>query len=170
MRDATSYLRAALVAILLTAPTPAWAQVRAVLELFTCQGCSSCPPADRLLTEWARDPNLVAISFPIDYWDYLGWHDTLAHRDFTLRQQAYSHARGDRNVYTPQIVVNGLWHMVGSDRRAVEAAFREIEKSGGLTIPVAISESPGGHIVAVGPGQGEGEIWLVPIQRSARVA
>ena len=75
---------------------------RAVLELFTSQGCSSCPPADKLLGELSADPSLVALSVPIDYWDYLGWKDTLASSVHSARQRAYAHQRGDRQVYTPQ--------------------------------------------------------------------
>src|SRR5262249_14541133 len=92
------------------------AQTRAVIELFTSQGCSSCPAADRLLGEMAADPTLVTISLPIDIWDYLGWKDTLANPRHTARQRAYSKVRGDREVYTPQVVVNGSYHVLGSDR------------------------------------------------------
>ncbi len=67
---------------------------RAVIELFTSQGCSSCPPADRLMAEMAKDPTLIVVSLPVDYWDYLGWKDTLAHSTFTYRQKAYSATRG----------------------------------------------------------------------------
>src|ERR1700704_408029 len=89
-------------------PAPgASAEPRAVIELFTSQGCSSCPAADKVLGELAKDPNVIALSLPIDYWDYLGWKDTLADSRFTARQKAYSRARGDRDVYTPQAVVHG---------------------------------------------------------------
>src|SRR5438105_9770472 len=87
--------------------SPAMSEPRAVVELFTSQGCSSCPPADRLLGELARDPAIVALSLPIDYWDYLGWKDTLAKPDHTARQRGYARVRGDREVYTPQAVING---------------------------------------------------------------
>ena len=96
---------------------PAHADPRAVVELFTSQGCSSCPPADKILGELAKDPSIVALSMPIDYWDYLGWKDTLADSRFSARQKAYSHARGDRNLYTPQMIVNGSAQVIGSDRR-----------------------------------------------------
>ena len=86
---------------------PAHADPRAVVELFTSQGCSSCPPADKILGELAKDPSVIALSMPIDYWDYLGWKDTLADARFSARQKAYSQVRGDREVYTPQAVVNG---------------------------------------------------------------
>src|ERR1700710_268918 len=78
----------------------AQAEPRAVIELFTSQGCSSCPAADKLLGELAKDPSVIALSMPIDYWDYLGWEDTLAHSGFSARQKAYSLMRGDRDVYT----------------------------------------------------------------------
>src|SRR4026209_768172 len=81
----------------------AQAEPRAVLELFASQGCSSCPAADKLLGELAADPSLVPISVPIDYWDYLGWKDTLASAAHSARQRAYAKVRGDREVYTPQI-------------------------------------------------------------------
>ena len=97
------------------------ARPRAVIELFTSQGCSSCPPADRLMGEFARDPTLVALTFPVQIWDHLGWRDTLATPENTRRQRGYARARGDRQVYTPQVVVDGATHVVGSDRAAIDA-------------------------------------------------
>src|SRR5213596_1913287 len=108
------------------------ADPRAVVELFTSQGCSSCPPADKLLGELAKDPNVIALSLPIDYWDYLGWKDTLADKRFTARQKAYSHVRGDRNLYTPQMVVNGSAQVIGSDRDAIDGAIRNTGKAEGV--------------------------------------
>jgi hypothetical protein len=96
--------------------TPVCADPRAVVELFTSQGCSSCPPADKILGELAQDRSVIALSFPIDYWDYLGWKDTLADLRFSARQKAYSQMRGNRGVYTPQAVVNGTTDVLGSDR------------------------------------------------------
>src|SRR3979411_1410028 len=81
---------------------PGRPEPRAVVELFTSQGCSSCPPADKVIGELAKDPSIIALSMPIDYWDYLGWKDTLADSRFSARQKAYSRMRGDRDVYTPQ--------------------------------------------------------------------
>src|ERR1700759_3710075 len=72
------------------------AEPRAVVELFTSQGCSSCPPADKVIGDLAKDPSVIALSMPIDYWDYLGWKDTLADSRFSARQRAYSRMRGDR--------------------------------------------------------------------------
>src|SRR6478672_5314679 len=96
----------------------AYAQTRAVIELFTSQGCSSCPAADRLMGELARDPSLIAMSLAVDYWDYLGWQDTLALHGHSNRERAYAAARGDRDVYTPQVVVNGALAVLGSDHAA----------------------------------------------------
>src|SRR5215210_7333402 len=116
------------------------AEPRAVIELFTSQGCSSCPPADKLAGELARDPSLIVLSLPVDYWDYLGWKDTLALPGHTNRQRAYSKARGDREVYTPQVVVNGVKHVLGSDKTAIENAVAQTQNQPGtLSLPVSMS-------------------------------
>lgn len=94
--------------------------IAAVVELFTSQGCSSCPPADRLFKSFAGRRDIVALSLPVDYWDYLGWKDTLASAKNSERQRAYARERGDGAVYTPQMVVNGMAHAVGSDRSQIE--------------------------------------------------
>jgi hypothetical protein len=125
-----------------SAATSVLAGPRAIVELFTSQGCSSCPAADKLLGELMRDPSLVAISLPMDVWDYLGWKDTLADPRNTARWQGYAKSRGDRERYTPQVVVNGAVHALGSDRAAIEKA---IEKSRHLehvmSVPVTASRS-----------------------------
>ncbi len=90
-----------------------------LIELFTSQGCSSCPPADELAGELVNDPNNIVLSFNVDYWDYLGWRDTLAKPEYSQRQYDYAKARGDGSVYTPQMVVNGSTHVVGSNKRQV---------------------------------------------------
>src|SRR5262244_4428409 len=93
-------------ALAFVAHSSAKAEPRAVIELFTSQGCSSCPAADKLLAELQGDPSLIPLSLPIDYWDYLGWKDTLAIPGHTTRQRAYSQVRGDREIYAPQMDVN----------------------------------------------------------------
>src|ERR1700738_5101656 len=108
---------------------PAYADPRAVVELFTSQGCSACPPADKIIGELAKDPTVIALSMPIDYWDYLGWKDTLADARFSARQKAYSRVRGDRDVYTPQVAVNGSIHVIGSDRSGIEGAIGDTRKA-----------------------------------------
>jgi len=85
-----------------------------VVELYTSQGCSSCPPADALLTELAKRDDVIALALHVDYWDYLGWKDRHASPVFTQRQKAYARAAGQRMVYTPQIVVAGQDHIVGT--------------------------------------------------------
>src|ERR1700734_4287114 len=119
---------------------PAHAEPRAVVELFTSQGCSSCPPADKIIGELAKDPSVIALSMPIDYWDYLGWKDTLADARFSARQKAYSRMRGDREVYTPQVVVNGAVHVIGSDRAGIEGAIDDTKRvEGGMSVPVSMT-------------------------------
>ena len=116
------------------------AEPRALLELFTSQGCSSCPAADKLLGDFSADPSLVTLSVPIDYWDYLGWKDTLADPAHSARQRAYARVRGDRQVYTPQIVINGAAHALGSDHAAIERAVAQTDqKSGVMSLPVLMS-------------------------------
>ncbi|MGP9805583.1 DUF1223 domain-containing protein [Paracoccus sp. NSM] len=78
-----------------------------VVELFTSQGCSSCPPADAMLAMMAQDPQILALAYHVDYWDYLGWADVFARPEFTARQEAYARAAGERSIYTPQLIVAG---------------------------------------------------------------
>ena len=85
-----------------------------VVELFTSQGCSSCPPADALLTKLAGRDDVIALALHVDYWDYIGWADTFAQPKFTKRQKGYAHAAGSRMVYTPQMVIGGETHVVGT--------------------------------------------------------
>ena len=85
-----------------------------VVELFTSQGCSSCPPADQLLHELSDAEGVLALALHVDYWDYIGWKDVFASAQFTKRQKYYAHAMGEKMVYTPQVVVNGQDHTIGS--------------------------------------------------------
>ena len=101
--------------------TPAVAE-SVVVELFTSQGCSSCPPADEIFGELAQDDRVIALAYHVDYWDYLGWEDAFASPEHTARQRAYAHAKGERTIYTPQIVVGGVDHAVGS-RSTLRSAF-----------------------------------------------
>jgi hypothetical protein len=125
-----------------------------VVELFTSQGCSSCPPADHLLSSLARDPTTVAVSFPIDYWDFMGWQDTLASPSFTARQKAYATSHGS-HVYTPQVVVDGLSDAVGSDKTQIEHAIKTNKgRDGALSVPIHMSESGDTLHIDVGAGAG----------------
>lgn len=103
------------------------ARPAAVVELFTSQGCANCPPADAFLGELAAEDDLVTLSYPVDYWDYLGWKDTAAKPEFTARQKAYAQRRGDHDVFTPQVVINGRARLVGSDRDGIRREIAEAE-------------------------------------------
>ncbi len=147
---------------------------RALLELFTSQGCSSCPAADKLLGELSADPSVVALSVPIDYWDYLGWKDTLANPAHSARQRAYAHLRGDRQVYTPQIVVNGAAHALGSDHAAIEHAIALTDqKPGVMSLPVLVSMGGSGlnvHVDAAKTDHVAGEVWMCPLMKTVEVS
>ena len=140
---------------------------RAVIELFTSQGCSSCPSADKLLGELAHDPSLIALSLPVDYWDYLGWKDTLALHGHSIRQRAYAAERGDRAVYTPQAVINGMVHALGSDKAAIEKAIAQTRaQSAPLRVPVDVSVADGKVTVTLPANEtvhGKADVWLCPV-------
>lgn len=91
------------------------------IELFTSQGCSSCPPADVHLGRLSMRPDIVALAFHVDYWDYIGWKDPFASRDTTERQRAYARVLKQRYVYTPEMVVDGIAHDTGRERAPIEA-------------------------------------------------
>ena len=152
---------------------PASAEPRAVIELFTSQGCSSCPAADKLLGELSRDPSIVTMSLPVDYWDYLGWKDTLALHGHSDRQRGYAEVRGDREVYTPQVVVNGVVHVLGSDKAAIEKAIAQTRRdSAVLALPVSVTVADGKVTVNVPAAKDEhriGEVWLCPISSKISV-
>lgn len=155
------------------AATPAVADgaPRAVLELFTSQGCSSCPPADRLLGELAQSDDVLAVTLPVKLWDFLGWRDTLASQQNTDRQMAYSVARGDRDVYTPQMVVNGLDGVVASDRDAVEQAIAASAAS--MVLPITAGVDRGILSIAVDEARGEVPaevtLWLLVVEDEVHV-
>ena len=147
----------------------------AVIELFTSQGCSSCPPADALLGELAEKPDFVALSFSVDYWDYLGWHDTLASPSNSERQRNYAKARGDGRVYTPQMVVDGVAHVNGGDEAALKAAVATAEKRlAHVKVPIAMHADGDTLVVDVGAAP-EGSdkrgatVWLAVAKQVEKV-
>jgi hypothetical protein len=160
-------------AALILANTAAIADPRAIIELFTSQGCSSCPPADKLLAELRNDSSLLTLSLPVDYWDYLGWKDTLAMPGHTARQKAYSQVRGDREVYTPQVVVNGVAQALGSDRGEIEKAVAQSHQNvSTLSVPLHVTIANERVTVTVPNGSGDaaaGDVWLCPLSRSVTV-
>ena len=119
-------------------------QPKTVLELFTSQGCSSCPAADALLKSYIQRPDVIALSLAVDYWDYLGWKDTLADPAFAKRQKYYSKMRGDGRIYTPQIVVNGLAHANGAHAAEIDHAIAKTSgKLAGERVAVKLSTGDG---------------------------
>jgi len=159
----------ALLSLLAALATPALAaESKAVVELFTSQGCSSCPAADRVLGQLAAEGRVIALSVPVDYWDYLGWKDTLAQHAHSMRQRGYAGGRGDRQVYTPQVIVNGSAQVIGSDRQAIEAACKSAAKA---AVPVTLTRNGDNIEVDVGAGQGApASVWLLTVARATPVA
>jgi hypothetical protein len=170
-----SLMGATLVLILPVVVAPATATSagpRAVVELFTSQGCSSCPAADKIVGELASDPSVIALSLPIDYWDYLGWKDTLADSRFTARQRAYSAKRGDREVYTPQAVVNGQAQVVGNDRAQIDHAISDTATTPGvMSVPVSVMREGKELKVSVPAAKdgASGEVWICSIARAVPI-
>ncbi|MDE0390824.1 MAG: DUF1223 domain-containing protein [Rhodospirillales bacterium] len=143
---------------------------KVVLELFTSQGCSSCPSADNYLGELAAErDDVVALSFHVDYWDYIGWEDRFATKESTQRQRDYARALGVAYVYTPQLVIDGARHEVGSHKRAVNDAIAVSKASKTRRAPVALTSSaPDRLTVEIGHSDGyygDATIWLVSVDR-----
>jgi hypothetical protein len=151
-----------------SAPSPALAGGKSVIELFTSQGCNSCPPADKLLGTLTREPNLIPLTLAVDYWDYLGWKDTLALHSHTKRQQNYAKVRGDMNVYTPQAVVNGVKYVVGSDAREISAALRN-HPSNEAEVPLVVKRDGENVSVDIGAGQGKATVWMLSVESKVEV-
>ena len=148
------------------------AQTRGVIELFTSQGCSSCPPADQLLGRFADDHAIVAMSLPIDYWDYLGWKDTLALPDNTARQRGYARARGEL-VYTPQVVINGKVPVPGANEQAIAQALVETRNDPSiLVLPVELKLSGNELAIRIPAGStpSGAQIWVCGLTSSMPVS
>lgn len=153
------------------APAVAVSGEPVLLELFTSQGCSSCPPADALAEKLATNPDLVVIARPVTYWDRLGWKDTLAREGNTTLQQDYARRglAGRNGVYTPQLVVNGAYGFVGSHASEVAPSVKQYGGKSDATIRVA-PEAGGGYAVNLsGTGQGKAELLLVAVSRKVEV-
>ena len=148
---------------------------KAVVELFTSQGCSSCPAADAILGQLAQRDDVIAISLSVDYWDYLGWKDTLAQAKFSERQKAYAKVLGDGMLYTPQAVVNGVAHVNGSDEGKITNAIDKAAKNAGSTqVPVRLSAVDGKLVVDIGAATHgttakDATVWLAVMAQSVDV-
>jgi hypothetical protein len=132
---------------------------KAVLELFTSQGCSSCPPADAMLEQMSKNPDYIALAYHVDYWDYIGWPDTYGTKANSDRQRDYAASWGSSRIFTPQMVVNGIKGVVASRKSDVESAI----DSGSLHLPVALSSTDDMLEVAIA-GDDSMEpavVWLV---------
>ena len=133
-----------------------------VVELFTAQGCSGCPAANQVVESLAEAPGVIALTYAVDYWDYLGWPDTFAKPEFAQRQRAYQAAMQLRNVYTPQIVIDGRRQVSGAEAPAVQVAVNE--EAARRVFPPQIQFRETGTAVGVGSGRppaGGADVWAV---------
>lgn len=160
-------------ALCLPGAVPALAQSKppVVVELFTSQGCSSCPPADQMFNTLADDSNLVTLSYHVNYWDYLGWKDTLAKEDFSQRQYDYAHNRGDMDVYTPQVIVQGVSHHVGSNLTEIQSAVKSATASTGPWVtPVLTTQGQNVEVFIPALGGAPGcTVWLASVVPSKTI-
>src|SRR5271167_1386568 len=131
----------------------------AVVELFTSEGCSSCPPAEAYVGELAQRPDVLALSFHVDYWDDLGWRDRFDIPEATPRQRRYAQALSLSSVYTPQIVVDGYQDFVGSDRRKIGRSLSTPRT--GIPVSIAVNESTVTVDLATAVGSPRGDVVLV---------
>ncbi len=162
-------MRRALFALLMLGlATPALAQRPIVVELFTSQGCSSCPPADRLLSELATRPDILPLAFHVTYWNNLGWRDPFSLEAATARQRGYQRLLGAETIYTPQMIIEGRTEVIGSDRPAVGAALAAARPGPGVAIEV--TRTAQGLRFDVGPGSGAGRLLVVGYDTSHRTA
>ena len=140
------------------------------VELFTSQGCSSCPPVDAVLADLARDPHVVAISRPVTYWDTPGWHDTLARPANTALQRAYAARQHSDEVYTPQAVIEGSVALVGGRAGAIRRAIDEATARGGPRLRVGAGAGGARLLLLEGASPALAEIRLLALRRHVPVA
>ena len=157
-------------------PASVAGQETAVLELFTSQGCSSCPAADALLADLGKQPGLITLSYSVDYWNYLGWHDTLSTPANSERQREYARMRGDGRVYTPQIVVDGVIHVNGSNEAAIEMAMRDAAtRRKDVRVPVSMHAEGDTLVIGIGAARDKSDkraatVWLALAKEDATVS
>ena len=137
-----------------------------VVELFTSQGCSACPPADAQLHRLTNKPNVIALALHVDYWDYIGWEDSFAKPDFTERQRAYAQAQNERMIYTPQFMINGMANSMANQLEEVDGLIRKYQTTAaalslsmrrfGMSVDITLSDASyygpyDVHLVTVSP-------------------
>ena len=134
-----------------------------VVELFTSQGCSSCPPADALLGELVGRPDILALSLPVDYWDYIGWKDTYASAANTERQRSYARSMHHRSIYTPEMVIGGMYDVVGSDKTKVTSTLGSVQSARPTQVAVGVRTAADTVTVTVDEGKAahQATVWLV---------
>lgn len=142
-----------------------------VVELFTSQGCSSCPPADAIFSDLTLHEQVVALTYHVDYWDYLGWRDTLGSKEFSQRQYDYAKSRGDMEVYTPQAIINGRSHVVGSKKADIVASIEAAAKSGGTWVDFGLEGHAKNLTVTLPetPGVQDATLWLIAVEKTVDV-
>ncbi|EJT03516.1 thioredoxin family protein [Rhizobium sp. CCGE 510] len=135
---------------------------KGVVELFTAQGCSSCPPADAAFRKLVSQGDVIALAYHVDYWNYLGWADTLSSKENTERQYGYARTMGRSNVYTPQAIVNGRDHLAGADLNGINGKLDTYSGEGnGLTVPISTSMRGDELEIKIGAGQGKANVVMV---------
>ncbi|HVY52653.1 MAG TPA: DUF1223 domain-containing protein [Devosia sp.] len=141
---------------------------RAVLELFTSQGCSSCPSADARLGDLGKSPDLITLAYHVDYWDYIGWTDTFGAKANSDLQRSYAQSWGSSRIYTPELVINGRQGVVGSREKDVTDAMSQA----GLDLPVELKLGDKMLEVTVGPRSdgASAMVWLVTFRDHAQVS
>jgi hypothetical protein len=143
---------------------------KGVVELFTSQGCSSCPPADAAFRKLVERGDVIALAYHVDYWNYLGWADTLSSKENTERQYAYARTMGRANVYTPQVVVNGRDHVMGSDLGGIEKKVDGFLTEGeGLIVPIKAQVLGDQLEITVAAGQGKANVVMVYFDREKTI-
>ncbi|MBY5456139.1 DUF1223 domain-containing protein [Rhizobium beringeri] len=135
---------------------------KGVVELFTAQGCSSCPPADAAFRKLVNQGDVIALAYHVDYWNYLGWADTLSSKENTERQYGYARTMGRSNVYTPQAIVNGRGHLAGADLNGINSKIDTFSSEGnGLTVPISAAMRGDELEIKIGAGQGKANVVMV---------
>jgi len=144
----------------------------AVVEVFTSQGCHSCPPADKIVEKFSLKGDILAISVHVDYWDYLGWKDIFASKENTLRQYGYARSMGESQVYTPQAVINGRDHVVGSRENSIHQVIKNHNGfNKGLTVPInaAINDNSIGISIDADSKVGDATLYVISMKKSESV-
>lgn len=135
------------------APAARAQQTPVVVELFTSQGCATCPPADALLDRIAGRPGVIALALHVDYWDYLGWKDAFAQPQFSDRQKAYAKSRRERSIFTPQMIVQGADPMIGHDEPAITASIAA-HQARPVTVTLQLARNGTGLDIVISPAAG----------------